>query len=174
MKKTFFAFFVFFLLLAFVFSACKKNSPSSPVPADTLPPTTLTVTPTASPVLSATETLTVTVTLTVTETATATVTPTATLIVGSYIMNLHALDEDHALFGAMPGFMNSSDWSILAKVKIPSYAQYYPTADGGYGCGDGGLVISRSRGWYDQNGDIDISLGTQGFGFRLYYGGWVS
>ncbi|HRU40065.1 MAG TPA: hypothetical protein P5511_09320, partial [Candidatus Goldiibacteriota bacterium] len=108
-----------------------------------------------------------------TATVTMTVTPLPTCV--NCVVKLVADNEQFVLAGPVQGFMSGGNWSIISRIQIPSYAGCsYDGPCCPCGGGDGGIVFSRGQGWSDQNGDIDISIGSTGLSTRVYWGGWTS
>jgi hypothetical protein len=77
-----------------------------------------------------------------------------------YVCHFQAADEDYMNFGTMGGFMNSLDWSIIERVKLPS------------GASTSGWHMFRGKAWADKEGDVAIELDAARIYAWVYSSGW--
>jgi hypothetical protein len=131
------------------------------------PTPTITHTPTVTTTytITPTETVSTTMTRTTTPTPSPSSTPTSTSTpVGGYLVKLinSAGTENYVNFGTMPSFTNSSDWSIIERVKIPAGTTLY------------GWHMFRGLAWQDKTGDMAISISNAAVSMWVRYGGWYS
>ncbi len=79
----------------------------------------------------------------------------------TYWVYLDQNDEDYINFGTFENFTNSSDWSVIEKVKMPA----------GTGA-TGGWHFFRGKAWLDKTGDIALQITTSSVYGWVQSGGW--
>jgi len=78
-----------------------------------------------------------------------------------YVCQTTAADEDFVDFGSMGSFTDSSDWSVIEKVKLPSV---FSTPDRWH--------VFRGKAWEDKTGDLALRLDEDQVYGWIYSGGW--
>ncbi len=87
--------------------------------------------------------------------------PANNVIDTTFNVKLNHTEEDYIDFGTFENFTNSSDWSVIETVMMPS----------GTGA-EGGWHFFRGKGWEDKEGDIAIQITTSSVYAWINSGGW--
>jgi len=87
--------------------------------------------------------------------------PTVAQTDTSYYVKFTSADEDYIDFGTFEGFTNSSDWSIIERVMMPTGTSSIP-----------GYDFFRGKAWEDKEGDINISISSTQISVMCQQEGW--
>jgi hypothetical protein len=87
--------------------------------------------------------------------------PTVAQTDTSYYVKFISADEDYIDFGTFEGFTNSSDWSIIERVMMPTGTSSIS-----------GYDFFRGKAWEDKEGDINISISSTQISVMCQQEGW--